>query len=653
MSDPFDWQIGEEDDELPAYEQKGQASRGYWIWSLLILVGTAVAGSLIFGGYQAGEHQAQQIQDTVGSIIQGHIDLQAQAVQRGDGEFFFGLHADNSSWRAAQLLPANQNFYKGNPQVTRIQEEENLIWASVSATVDGRTVSRIMFFSQENQELKQIPTDSQFWGKVNLLPTSWGELHFHDADAVWAEEIDLFVEEIIAKHCAVTCLENKTTFQLDIAPDFWKTAVANEVRVPSPRLLAINSDGEPDQMFWDALENEIVQQITPALIKFGIPDVRQTQLMDYEGAAAAFMAEHPHITIELVPINSSDANTIQIDGLDGATVLPSESMLASGQIFNLSNYLLTDESFNHTDFYSQIWKGAWWQEQFWMVPQGGELRLVYYDRDTYQHINQPEPSLRWTWDELARDMALFSQGDVDTEWGFLDAGNDALFSYAYNWNSGCSEQTGNSNCQDTLDAAAIEAALEWYTELAGEPGHIPDMSRLKLELPTSIYDEEARISILANWQSAQRRSAIWVDGPHRFEREVFLGPTGVVPFPGSEDKFDGVTPLWVHGHVVFQQSERPLATWQWISYLSTQPLASQFRYLPARSSVATETNYWSTLPIQLSDPIRTAIPFARPVLIEELEYFDWELIISVVSGELTPAQASRIPDQPNWFGNNP
>ncbi len=652
MSDPFDWQIGEEDDELPPFEQKGEASRGYWIWSLLVLVGTAVAGSLIFGGYQAGEQQAQEVQDSVGSVIQGHLDLQANAVQRGDGEFFFGLHADNSSWRAAQLLPINQNFYKGDPQVTRIQEEEEMIWASAAATIDGRRVSRILFFSQDNQELKQEPTDSRFWGKLNLLPTSWGELRFHEADAVWAEAIDDFVKETIQTQCALHCIEVNTTFELVIAPNYWKTAVPGVLHVPSPRLVAINSDGEPDDLYWEALETEIMQQITPAIIKFGVPD-EKSQLMNYQAAAEAFMAVNPNIQIEFVTLHSSNPDLMDLTGLDGATLLPTESLLASGQIYNLSNYLVTDDSFDHTDFYSQIWQGAWWQEQFWVVPQGGQMRLVYYDRTTYQEINQSEPSLRWTWDELARDMALFSQKDVHTEWGFLDAGNDALFSYAYNWNSDCAEETSSTDCQEQLDPEAIEAALQWYADLAGKPGHIPDMSRLKLDLPSSTFDEEARISILANWQSAQRRAAIWVDGPQRFEREIFLGPMGVVPFPGSENKFDGVTPLWVYGHVVLQQSERPLATWKWISFLSTQSLASQYRVLPARASVAMETRYWSTLPNQLSDPMRTAIPFARAVLIEELDYFNWEQITAVTSGELTPAQAAQIKYEPNWFGNNP
>ena len=43
MSDPFDWQIGEEDDELPPFEERAEASRGYWIWPLTILLATAVA----------------------------------------------------------------------------------------------------------------------------------------------------------------------------------------------------------------------------------------------------------------------------------------------------------------------------------------------------------------------------------------------------------------------------------------------------------------------------------------------------------------------------------------------------------------------------------------------------------------------------------
>lgn len=647
MSDPFDWQIGEEDDELPPFEAHGEASRGYWVWSFLILLGAVAAASLVFGGYRTTTNRLEAVQDDVGAVIQAHLDVQGTAVKNGDGDLFFSLHEESPSWQAAQLLPLNQTFYQANPHVTRVQVQDEMIWANVTAQIDHQPVSRLMFFSRSGTELQQVATDRAFWGNDQTLATSWGELRYSDADEVWIDEVDHFVAETISHQCNVNCLANKRSFQLTLATDYGETAVDNHIRIPSPRLLALNNDGQPADLFWDALEAKIIQQITPATIRFGIPPA-WFPLVDYENAAKEFMALHPDITVELVPLDSNDPEQADVTALDGATLFPTESMLASGQVRNLSTYLVTDESFDHSDFYSQLWRGAWWREQFWLVPQAGQMRMLYYDRTSYQAINQPEPSLRWTWDEMEQDMAHFAEADISPEWGFLDAGNDALFSYAYNLSNSCEEP--DPLCDATLTTESIEETLTWYLSHSGKPGHMPDMTRIKLALPESVYDQEAHTVLLSNWQSAHRRSVIWVEDAKRFELMVLLGPMGVVPFPGS-DRFDGITPVWVQGHIIFQHSERPLATWKWISYLSNQPLSSRFRYVPARSSVAIESEYWATLPRQLSEPMRTAVPFARPILIEEQHLFSWELLTAVIAGDLTPQQAANLNYQPNWFGS--
>jgi hypothetical protein len=123
---------------------------------------------------------------------------------------------------------------------------------------------------------------------------------------------------------------------------------------------------------------------------------------------------------------------------------------------------------------------------------------------------------------------------------------------------------------------------------------------------------------------------------------------GVVPFPGS-DHFDGVTPLSVEGNFISQHSERPLAVWQWLKFLSYQRPAPRFRLAPARASVADQTHYWASLPRPLGEAMRTAFPFARPILLEEQAYFSWELLAAVVSGELTAVEAGQRQPKLVWF----
>jgi hypothetical protein len=131
---------------------------------------------------------------------------------------------------------------------------------------------------------------------------------------------------------------------------------------------------------------------------------------------------------------------------------------------------------------------------------------------------------------------------------------------------------------------------------------------------------DERTHLIVNWQSSQRQAAIWVDEPVRYEHHLLISGIGVVPFPGRP-RFggiaSGVTPLWVHGGFISQQSNHPQAVWSWLAFLSDRPLNATLRYVPARPSVAGQGNFWEILPRPLGNAMRVAFPFARPVLISE------------------------------------
>jgi ABC-type glycerol-3-phosphate transport system substrate-binding protein len=176
--------------------------------------------------------------------------------------------------------------------------------------------------------------------------------------------------------------------------------------------------------------------------------------------------------------------------------------------------------------------------------------------------------------------------------------------------------------------------------MAGQPGRMPDFTGLS---------PSERGNLVWNLQGARRQAAIWVDLPVLYEHHLLLAPIGVIPFPGSDDS-DGITPLWVHGNFVSQQSERPLAVWQWLKFLSyQQPL---LRMIPSRPSVAEEMGFWANLPPQLGEAMRVAFPFGRPVTIEEQSYLSWAQVTAVVSGELSPSEAAQQRPDIAWFGQD-
>jgi ABC-type glycerol-3-phosphate transport system substrate-binding protein len=132
------------------------------------------------------------------------------------------------------------------------------------------------------------------------------------------------------------------------------------------------------------------------------------------------------------------------------------------------------------------------------------------------------------------------------------------------------------------------------------------------------------------------------------EFRLLIDPLGVVPFPGS-DRFDGITPLTVGGSFINSSSQYPRATWEWLQYLTYQNLNRQQRLVPARPSVAAQNAYWIILPQPLSNAMRTAFPFARPITIDEQALFSWEQLTAVASGERTPQEAALIRPRTPWF----
>ncbi len=89
--------------------------------------------------------------------------------------------------------------------------------------------------------------------------------------------------------------------------------------------------------------------------------------------------------------------------------------------------------------------------------------------------------------------------------------------------------------------------------------------------------------------------------------------------------------------------------WQWLKFLSYQHPAAT-RLIPARPSVATEMNFWGSLPPELGDAMRVGFPFARPVTLAEQTYLSWGQVEAVVSGELSPVEAAQQRPGSAWFG---
>ncbi len=652
MGNQFDWQFEEDPDELPAHKARRRWASGV-VWFWIITIGLTI--SLVGVWITARDKKEEETQDLV-QETQTVVDVQQQALLNNDGELFFSLQDDDPGLFVAQLLPENQAVNGRGLTITNAEPHGETIWANATWHEKDEELQRVIFFERRAGQLRQISTDANYWGMSLKSEVDWGTLAYYAVDDPWAATIANYVNNIVTEVCASGCLEDRLPLTIEMRDDYMETAEANHLHIPSPRLLGLNAQGDPADRFWVQLSERINNYLTPAAIRFVVPPSSEWDV-PYDILAEQFMALNPEITVEIVNLEAlpEDLTTLAHE-FDGAAIVPTEAMLAAGQVHDLTDYISSDPDFDRSDFYEQIWQGTVWNGRSWFMPEAAEMQVMYYDKAAYRQAEHTEPSSRWTWDEMAQDVSSLV-GDQpepsELAWGFLDVGLNSLFSYAYNWNNQCTE-SATVLCQTPLETENVAAALEWYSQMVNQQGQLPDLtgelrdvfSRKQMSAIGTIIEDERQALLLLNFQGSRRKAAIWVDTPVTYEFNLLLSPVGIVSFPGS-DRFDGIAPLWLRGSFVSQYSERPLAVWQWLKFLSYQSPTS--RLVPARPSVAAQSGFWSILPRPLGNVMRTAFPFARPVTIEEKAYLTWEQVIVVLSGTSSPQEAAENRIKPQWF----
>ncbi len=622
MSKDFDWIYDQEiQSEVQPNRNKRPRIGRYWFVGVTVIL-------VLAGAWAIGRWQLARLERDTRQEVQVALDLLGRAATSNDNELFLSLQAADPAWQASLLQPELRTLYYSSPQVSRAEPYEDDIWANVIWNEDGRQQQRILFFRRdEGAQLLQIPPPADYWGTAQRSRHEWGELILHEVDQRWRDEIATYLDQFVATQCADGACVAGQPLTVEIRADYRQSAAPNLLYVPSPRLLSLESDGRPAPLFWQRLRQGVESRLLPVTIRFAVPPFLQ-QAVDYRAAAAEFMAQYPQITVEVVELTlpPEEADESLAD-YDGAAYLPTEAMLQAGLVADVTDLAESDADFDQSDFYEQVWQGAIWRERLWAMPLAGQMRLLYYDRQAYRDAFRSAPAMQWTWDRLERDLrALQSRANLipptqDASWSgeyaLLDPTRDLLYAYAYSTHPDCPDVV-TVYCVEEIGTAEADAALAWY-------GRLVNAGQMS---PSAGSTLKTRNHLIANWQSFRRRAAIWVDEPVRYEHHLLIGGVGLAPFPGST-QFNGITPLWVHGGFISGNSPNRQAVWQWLTFLSHQPLNATLRYVPARPSVATETRFWEVLPRPLGNVLRAAFPFARPVLISEQGLIDEEGLSAV------------------------
>jgi len=638
MGAHFHWQTDTEfAPPEPEKPPRPSDALAFWLVTAVILLALGLGWAV--SRQRVGRFQAERQED-----VQAMLDLERQAFLAGDGDLFYSFLTADAAWRAAQLLPEQRDAWRAGYTVTGIDAQADFVRANVDWVEGGQRYQRLLFFAARDGRLRHAATDPRFWGQAQQRTTSWGEIHYSEVDEQWVGDLAAFVEQTVAALCAAPCVPGRVPLTLVVADDYEETAVPRTLRIPSPRLLALDENGWPAGPFWQLFAARLRAYLLPATIRFALPpaDFLGLHLFNYQEIAARFMAANPHIRIELVTLDTIPDDYHALSQFDGAAFPPSAAMIAAGAVYDLTPLADTDPEFFPGDFYEQIWQGAVWQDRLWLMPQAAGMRLIFINKDFYRQAGLKEPPLRWTWQEMESNLQALKGpvAAVDSPLNyavFVDAGPDSLYAYAYNWQTNCAESTA-VRCQTSLTPERVAAALAWYQQLATQPGLLPDLPEV---------GTRARLRRRWNWQAAVR-----VEEPVYYEHFLQMSSLGVTTFPGS-DRFDGITPLWVEGSFILQQSQNKRAAWEWLKFLSFEAPLPRYRLAPARPSVAEETAYWQTLPRPLGDPLRAAFPFAQPVGLAEKEYFGVEAITAVLTRQLSPLQAAQRQPRLTWFVPSP
>ena len=136
MSERFEWQIGEDEDELTLPGDTAVSPPSFprfWIVLLVVLLG---AGGWL---WRSAQNRLADAEQNAIQLAQEALDFEREAYLAGDGDLFFSFQSSEPDWFAAQLSPLNGRPYRHTPTITHAEQYENFIWANVQWTEDAQT----------------------------------------------------------------------------------------------------------------------------------------------------------------------------------------------------------------------------------------------------------------------------------------------------------------------------------------------------------------------------------------------------------------------------------------------------------------------------------------------------------------------------------
>ena len=335
----------------------------------------------------------------------------------------------------------------------------------------------------------------------------------------------------------------------------------------------------------------------PVTIRFAHHDYEEEY---YEGLAAEFRVQYPHVTVELLPSTWQELAELSPDDADvfvnnrGLRWVLDEQ----GEVLGLDPWIEQDESFDPSDFYPGV-LGLYSRDgKIWSVPLGLNLFVMYYNKDLFDQYEVPYPEPGWTWgDFLERAVAIRDpEAEVFGYASYLPAVD--VMACIYQHGGRYLDDWQNPTRFSFYEPLAMEA-VEWYAGLIHDYDVAPTARQALLAFGTrrgNVYWglRQGKVGMWSGYYS-ERGGLSWPVGTQ------WTFSWGILPLPRDQR---GATFMGQEMALIFSDALHPDTCWDWVSYVSRQV---PYALAPARESIAESEAYEEAVGAEVAAAVRESL----------------------------------------------
>ncbi|MFT7585828.1 MAG: hypothetical protein ACI9EW_002256, partial [Cellvibrionaceae bacterium] len=617
----FDWDI-DEDAEADFLKRELEEKQPRKIrWQLFLFVFVFVSAITAASWWRITQYDGETQQ-----FLQAAVDLQTNAVSDRDGDLYFTNYSSLPSSTYLQMHPYQIEFWMSSPEVVDFELFEDEIWVQAEwVSAENEQLYRTVFFTDVDSSIRLSVGSKAYWQTYYAAELSHGELVISERDRPYESAFQARINPILEAYCRSSdLLDECASISISIGP-FAFTPV-DEFEFTSPRLYGLTAEGHIPESYWSYFDSHLQDLLLDTTIRFGIPSTLETK---FPALVAQFEAADfgRNIKVELVSYDPGIVDYVEfIKSVDGLFLEPSLDVVMSGAIQPVDDLA----EGKHLDFYAQHWASAWWQDHMWFLPIDGEMFFVSYDGSYAAHANDPQEQYPdWNWEEFSHVMDVYSQQE-GLDWGVVAPNASILLSKAYSSDNRCPNESRPIYCSIELSTAAVEDALNFYSE---------NSHQISIPPAGTVMDQ---INYFMTQASVSNGNAgMWVSRAQFFEHDRAARNSVMIAFPQS-DHSPSISPLIVRGGAISSFSDSPVSTWTFIDWLSRQHITLAERTIPARPRTTAEIGFWDNLPSDIKVVMQEEFENSRPVRLGDAEHFRPEILSAVADGSQNPSMAARV-----------